>query len=381
MNKSVEILLAAHGGPKAVANPVSDWPRTSDEVLASVSESVQSGHWGKYDGQYTQRLEETLRVFFACSEILLASSGTIAVELALRGVGVKSGDEVVLAGYDFPGNFRAIEAIGAVPVLVDVAQDSWVADAESVVAAVSEKTTAVLVSHLHGQLVDVPEIRERLGQHSDREILIVEDACQVPGAKLKSQRCGTMGDVGVLSFGGSKLLSAGRGGAVIGNRPELVQRARVFSNRGNDAFPLSQLQAAALIPQFDSLVEFSERRCVAAGELINASALKDCDLIEVGRYVAGSAWYKVPFLIDEKIDRELAIALLKAEGVPADIGFRGFAKRSSRRCRKVGELSHSIAAANRTILLHHPALLEAQQTREQIANGILKVMEYLRGQF
>ena len=71
---------------------------------------------------------------------LLCCSGTVAVELALRGVGVSAGDEVVLAAYDFPGNFRAIEAIGATPVLIDVQTDGWVVEPNDIAQALSEKT-------------------------------------------------------------------------------------------------------------------------------------------------------------------------------------------------------------------------------------------------
>ena len=89
----------------------------------------------------------------------LCSSGTIAVELALRGLKVGPGDEVILAAYDFPGNFRAIEAIGARPVLVDLAPGTWTIDVEQVAAAISPRTKAIIVSHLHGSLADMRRLR------------------------------------------------------------------------------------------------------------------------------------------------------------------------------------------------------------------------------
>lgn len=376
-DKSSDSVLAAHGGPRSVTDSVSPWPVTSEEIFNSILGVVKSGQWGKYQGDATALLEEKIIQTFGCSEVLLASSGTIAVELALRGVGVKPGDEVILAGYDFPGNFRAVEAIGATPVLVDVAAGTWVPDATRVGTGVSEKTRAVLISHLHGQLIDVPQVRRRLDDVSDHRIMIVEDSCQVPGAIMGEQKCGAMGDVGVLSFGGSKLLSAGRGGAVLSSDASVLQRARVWASRGNDAFPLSQLQAAALLPQFETLDELGAQRCRAAGELIDSVSALDDQLIAAGTHVSGSAWYKVPFLLGPGLDRDVAIELMKAEGVPIDIGFRGFARRSARRCRKVDELPNSIVAADRTLLLHHPALLDSVQTRCQIFAGIKKVMDYL----
>ncbi len=371
-------MLAAHGGPKAVTHPIAPWPGTDNKVESSVLEALRRGEWGLYDGPWTQQLCESLCQQFSCEHSLLTSSGTIAVELALRAAGVRAGDEVMLAAYDFPGNFRAIEAIGAMPVLVDVVSGSWVTGADLICAGVSESTKAILVSHLHGQLVDIPRIRSAIQEKfPDRSIAIVEDACQVPGARCGGIQCGAMGDVSVLSFGGSKLLSAGRGGAVLSNDAAAIQRAKVWSNRGNEAFPLSQLQAAALLPQLNELGERNAVRSLAVKKLIEDVESR-CGAKLTSRIVENeSAWYKVPFLLPQTVDREMAIQLMQAEGVPIDIGFRGFAKRTSRRCRKVGDLAQATVAAERTLLLHHPALLEPEATRNQIVDGITKVMEFL----
>src|SRR5262249_4920495 len=152
--------------------------------------------------------------------------------------------------YDFPGNFRAIEAIGARPVLVDLAAGAWTLDVEQVLAAISSQTKAIIVSHLHGSLADMRRLREIA---DERGLAVVEDACQVPGARVEGKAAGSWGDCGVFSFGGSKLLTAGRGGAVVTNRDEVVQRIKIYCERGNDAFPMSELQAAVLEPQIPLL--------------------------------------------------------------------------------------------------------------------------------
>jgi len=299
----------------------------------------------------------------------------MAVELALRAVGVKPDTEVVLAAYDFPGNFRAIEAIGAKPVLVDVVENGWVIEVSQLEQAVCDKTSAVLVSHLHGQLLDLSSIRTALPE----SIPIVEDCCQVPGAMLDGQPCGSFGDVSAFSFGGSKLLSAGRGGAILSNDESFIRRAQLFGARGNDAFPLSQLQAAVLVPQIGELALRNNLRQSAAKSMI-ASVAEVCpsSLMRPETQI-DSAWYKIPWLLKDGIDRETVLARMQAEGVPVDVGFRGFAKRTGRRCRKVGDLPNAIHAASQTILLNHPALLEPVETREQIVSGFQKVMDSLNG--
>ncbi|QEG23445.1 DegT/DnrJ/EryC1/StrS family aminotransferase [Mariniblastus fucicola] len=363
--------LAINGGPKSVTNPISPWPIASEKVKAAISVLVDSNAWGLYDGASTNQLQQCMESLFDCTHSLLTCSGTMAVELALRGVGVKPDSEVILAAYDFPGNFRAIEAIGATPVLVDVVPGGWVMQTEQLAAAISENTSAVLVSHLHGQLLSVEAVRNALPE----SISIVEDCCQVPGARIEARPCGSFGDVSAFSFGGSKLLSAGRGGAVLSNDELVIGKARNFGARGNDAFPLSQLQAAVLIPQLDELQERSAAR-QSAVEAISAAVDKVCGTkLKRPETQADSAWYKLPWQLRDSIDREVVLSMLRAEGVPVDIGFRGFAKRTARRCRKVGEYPNAIRAASSTILLHHPALLEPAETRAQIVSGIEKVMD------
>ena len=367
--------LAINGGPKSVTNSIAPWPVASQEVRSALTELVESNAWGLYDGDTTDQLQQVIQGQFNCTQMLPTCSGTMAVELALRGVGVKHGSEVILAAYDFPGNFRAVEAIGAMPVLVDVVKDGWIADTSHIAAAVSETTSAVLVSHLHGQLIDIEAVRDVL----PRSIPIVEDCCQVPGASFGGRPCGSFGDASVLSFGGSKLLSAGRGGAVLSNDESVISKAKNFGARGNDAFPLSQLQAAVLIPQLNELQDRNDVRQTAVQEFVDAVAgFCGVNLVRPETQT-GSAWYKLPWLLRDGIDREIVVSRLRAEGVPIDVGFRGFAKRTARRCRKVGDLPNAIRAASSTILLHHPALLEPAETRAQIVSGIKKVMDSVDG--
>ena len=181
------------------------WPIANDLVRESIIASIDDGDWGAYHGRYTSQLVSQFQQWLCVDHALLCCSGTIAVELALRGVGVSAGDEVILAAYDFPGNFRAIESIGATPVLIDVQANGWIAEPNDIALALSEKTKAILVSHLHGQIADIPKIKSVV-EAAGYSIPIVEDACQSPGGVWLGQPLGTLGDVGVFSFGGSKLL-------------------------------------------------------------------------------------------------------------------------------------------------------------------------------
>ena len=374
--------LAIDGGPASIDAGPFQWPVLSDQIKSNLDQALADGSWGQYEGRWTDELRTTLARKFKAQQVTLCCSGTVAVELALRGAGVQPGDEVILAGYDFPGNFRAIEAIGAQPVLIDVIEGGWVIDAAGVETAISDQTAAIIVSHLHGQIADIASIRQIIDQHgssSDRKITIVEDACQVPGARLGEAPLGSLGDVAALSFGGSKLLSAGRGGAVLTNSPEIHQRAKIFAQRGNDAFPLSQLQAAVLIPQFETLGQMNQTRNSNAEKLIDRTSqieslgcMRQLENLADGSSVE-TAFYKLPWLLRDQSGgwaRDDFIATINAQGLPVGAGFRGFLRRSPRRCRKTGPLVQSQIAAQQTVLLAHPLLLESDAVIDQAIEAI-----------
>ena len=360
---------------KSVSAPIPEWPPKHQAITESVMAAMQNGDWGKYHSQPIEQFTKRFGDWLGVNHVWPCSSGTIAVELALRGCGVKAGDQVVMAGYDFPGNFRAVEAIGARPLLIDVVENGYVADMRQLALAIGENgNSAVLISHLHGQLQDVAKISHLCDEFG---VALVEDACQVPGAIVGGHLAGTQGDVGVFSFGGSKLLTAGRGGAVVCKDEATLQRIRISAERGNDAYPFSALQAAALLPQLDLLAEFNSLRLKNSKRI--RDALMGSKVFSVLKQPRNDQWspafYKYPLLVKEGFDRQSIIAQLRRLGVPADSGFRGFTKRSKRRCDRIGSLENSSRAASQTILLHHPVLLGCDELIEQII-AALKQLDF-----
>lgn len=366
--------LALHGGPRVLPEGPPAWPPDDREVKVAIAAALADGSWGRYSGPHVPRLAEALGAFFDLPYVYPCCSGTFAVELALRALGVEPGDEVILSGYDYPGNFRAIEAVGARPVLVEIDPHNWNLDPAGLPAAIGDRTRAVLVSHLHGGLVPMRLLLEVAGRHS---LAVVEDVCQAPGAVVEERLAGTWGDVAVLSFGGSKLLTAGRGGAILTRRPDVHQRAKVFCERGNQAFPLSELQAAALLPQLAALPGRNLRRLASADRLRrglqNVPCLKP---LENRNAATTPAFYKMCFQFDSvsaRRTRAELIAAAQAEGVAIDAGFRGFALRGGKRCRIAGELGECRRAAESALLLHHPVLLGPDETIDRVARALHKV--------
>jgi perosamine synthetase len=368
-------LPALLGGEPVRPQGPPDWPLPDEAVRQALEAAWRDGSWGKYHGGRVIALESRLAAYHGTAHALACGSGTFAVELALRALKVGPGDEVLLSAYDYPGNFLCVHAVGAMPVLVDVHPDNWNLDPAHLETACSPATRAVIVAHLHGGLVPM---REVMAFAASRGARVIEDAAQCPGAVVQGRHAGTWGDAGVLSFGGSKLLTAGRGGALLTPHADVLQRARLALHRGNVVCPLSELQAAVLMPQLDRL------------DAHNASRLQQVRLLCDGlRDVPGlrpfvnacpdssPAFYKVGFQYDADsfgLSRERFVAALRAEGIGFDEGFRALhAGRSGSRFRRAGELTEADRAHRGVVVLHHPVLLGTTADLDEVVRAVRKV--------
>jgi perosamine synthetase len=379
-----DTLPAILGGPAVRPMGAPAWPQSDAVITAALEECARSGNWGKYDGDNCQRLRQQLREFHAAEFVALCSSGTAGIELALRGLNITAGDEVLLAGYDFKGNFLNVLTVGATPVLVDIDPQTGQMDLQRAANAIGPQTRAVIATHLHGGIVDLSALRRLAEAH---RLVIIEDACQMPGAKLGSFRAGTQGDVGVISFGGSKLLSAGRGGAVLTNRADVIPRLRRYSFRGNDAYPLSELQAAVLLPQLERLDSRRLERQRRVGEL--CELLADVPVLTAIHTVSTTNspdFYKVGFRYRAEacggLAREVFAAAMQAEGIALFPGFRGLHLIHARsRFRQADELSEATRADSEWLVLHHPVLLEGSRAIHEVVAAVRKIRahaEHLR---
>jgi dTDP-4-amino-4,6-dideoxygalactose transaminase len=346
------------------------WPPAWEEVSLAVKKSLDEGGWGLYHGPNSRLLAERLSSYHDVEFVELCCSGTFAIELALRALQIGPGAEVILADYDFIGNFNDVVAVGARPVLVDLDPDNWNLNPELISEAISPNTRAILVSHLHGGMVPMKRVVDIAREYGLR---VIEDACQTPGALIDGRKAGTWGDAGVISFGGSKLLSAGRGGALLTSSPEIRQRAQVYCNRGNHAYPLSELQATVLLPQLERLDERNRERSLSVSKLGESlKAISGLRILDNRQAPVFPGYYKLGFQYSpdgfDGLSREMFVKAARAEGVEFNAGFRAFHLcRSSRRFRKAGELTVATMADANMLALHHPALLAGDEAIDQIA--------------
>ncbi len=296
------------------------------------------------------------------------------MEIALRAAGIGSGDEVILAAFDYPGNFRSIELVGAQPVLVDVAPGRVTLDPAGFEAAASDRVRAVIVSHLFGQAAPMDEIGAACGA---RGWVLIEDACQVPGMQIGGRPAGSFGDLATVSFGGSKLLTAGSGGALLTRDERIAARLGPWIDRPSDAFPLSPLQASVLLPQIERLAEMNRRRAETVRFLLQGwgehlprwqplhEGSENQPLNQPGPSHGERefprhgipAHYKLAWLADSAEDRKRVVNEANSLHLPVGPGFRSTGRVSPRRCRKPLPLPQSTLLGDQLCLLDQTALL------------------------
>jgi len=202
-------------------------------------------------------------------------SGTAALEIALRALGIGPGDEVIVPTYSFIATAEAVSTVGATPVIVDVDPETALITAEIAEAAMTERTRCVIPVHLFGRPVEMDPLLELCRA---RGIAVVEDACQAHGALYKGHPVGSLGDAGCFSFYPTKNLGGwGDGGALVTSDPHLDRKVRLLRSHGEavrhnhelatGTHRLDTLQAAILEVKLRHLPDWNQRRRDAAEAL------------------------------------------------------------------------------------------------------------------
>lgn len=373
------------------------------QIENSVSDVLKDGQWGTYPETAAAKSQqvgvhercrssvelaagkwaapEGIAANVGSAKIRLCPSGSSAIELALRALGVgpaggkrHAATQVILSAYDYPGNFRTIELLGGRPMLCDTQPTSETQSGrtttgispslKSIQQIQAPPESVLLVSHLHGQLADSVALADLCRQ---RRWLLVEDACQALGAGRIQETVteemifvpvGQFADWTTYSFGGSKPLTCGNGGALATGYEGRHQKLKGIVDRPSDTFPMSPLQCAALLPQLDWLRQFNRIRCQ------NAQRLSELDWASVG---CAAIWdedpnlvrapYKFPVLAKDKETRAKVIQQLRTIQLPCGEGFRAMDRTSDRRSDKPVSLANASRLSDSLWVIDHRALL------------------------
>ena len=210
------------------ANPAAQFDSYQSEIESAVL-SVMRGN--RYIlGAEVEALEEEFATYIGTSYAVGVANGTDALELALRALDIKSGDEVITVSHTAVATVAAIEASGATPVLVDVEQQFYTLEPAQLEEAYSSKTKAIIAVHLYGQSANIEAIKYFCDKHS---LFLIEDASQAHGALYKDKRLGSIGDIGCFSCYPTKNLGAiGDAGLITTNNANLASKVRMQREYG-----------------------------------------------------------------------------------------------------------------------------------------------------
>lgn len=229
------------------------WIEPSD--ILAVDEALKGGMVAH--GDRVQGFEQAVANYLGVTGGIACTSGTAALSLALKTLGIGAGDEVVLPTYVCWNVLSAVTACGATPVMCDV-DVNGVVTAQTVHAVLSSQTRAIVAVHIFGHPCDIDSLTS-LG------LPVIEDACQAFGLKIAGRLAGTLGDLGVLSFHATKCLTTGEGGMLVTSNTRLLDRARLLvesaeHNNAVGATSMSDLQAALGLAQLERYPTFLDRR-------------------------------------------------------------------------------------------------------------------------
>ncbi|MDG5747725.1 DegT/DnrJ/EryC1/StrS family aminotransferase [Qipengyuania sp. XHP0207] len=326
----------------------SHWPRHESDELEAVVAVLADGRTNSLvHGEETKAFEREFAEFVGMPHAIAVANGTLALELALRALGIGPGDEVIVPARSFFATTSAVVAIGATPVFADVEPDTQNIDPRSVARVVGPETRAVVCVHLAGQPCDMDGLAAVCEQHG---LLLVEDCAQAHGARWNGRVVGSFGDAGCFSFCTDKIMSTGGEGGMVVLRDEAVwRRAWAYKDHGKDPvelaqpspapagefrfchssfgsnFRMTEMQAAIGRAQLRKLPAWLKQRRRNAQALMDAA----CRHPAIARMhlpaQAEHAFYKCylrlkPDALHGSVDRPAILAMLHADGIACGSG-------------------------------------------------------------
>ncbi|MDI9582697.1 MAG: DegT/DnrJ/EryC1/StrS family aminotransferase [Acidobacteriota bacterium] len=230
--------LAINGGPKTIDRPIGkQWPIYGDEERQALTEVLESGKWwrGAYqDSAESQvgRFEAAFAEYQGAQFGVACTNGTQAIELALKAVGIKPGDEVICPASTFVATATAVILVNAIPIVVDIEPETYQIDPDAIEAAITPRTAGIIPVHYGGYPCDMDRIMDIAARHG---LFVIEDCAHAHGSQWKGKGCGTFGDFGTFSLQAGKNLTAGEGGIVLTNDEDLAAKAFSYHHIGRIA--------------------------------------------------------------------------------------------------------------------------------------------------
>lgn len=201
-------------------------PMLAGNELKYVTEAVSTG-WISSSGKYVTEFENQFAEYCGCKYGIAVCNGTIALHLALIGLGIGKGDEVIVPTFTMIASAFAVCYTGAKPVFVDADKDTWNIDVKKIEEKITSKTKAIMPVHIFGKMCDMDAIHALAKKYN---LYVLEDAAEAHGASYHGVKAGASSDIAAFSFFANKNITTGEGGMVVTNNKEFYDRARYFKN-------------------------------------------------------------------------------------------------------------------------------------------------------
>ena len=302
-------------------------PSIGDDEVEAAVRVLRSG--ALVQGAEVGRLEAAFRTLTGSAEAVAVANGTVAIELALRALGVGPGDEVIVPAFSFMATANAVESRGATPVFVDIRRDTFNIDPALVEAAVTPRTRVLIPVHEFGLCCDIGALTAIGARHN---FALVEDAACAIGSLVRGRHAGSFGLMGTFSLHPRKIVTCGEGGVVVTQDPALGEKLRCLRNHGiaPGSVPssfveagtnarLTDIQAALTLPQLARLRESIALRSELASRYL-AKIRHPGILLPVIPEGVSPNWQTFHLLLAPNLDRDRAISRLASVGIGSNFG-------------------------------------------------------------
>ncbi|WP_289098630.1 DegT/DnrJ/EryC1/StrS aminotransferase family protein [uncultured Pseudoalteromonas sp.] len=321
--------------------PFSPWPSFTQEEADAVSRVILSNKVNYWTGTECREFEKEFATWANSEYAIALGNGTLALDLALKALGVGQGDEVITTPRTFLASASSIVTAGAAPVFADVDLNSQAITAQSIKAVLTPKTKAVIVVHLAGMPAEMDEIMALSAEHG---FYVIEDCAQAHGAKYKGKSVGSIGHVGAWSFCQDKIMTTGgEGGMVTTNSKDLWSKMWSYKDHGksfdaiyNREHPpgfrwlhesfgtnwrMTEMQAVIGRIQLTRMKDWTAKRQAYGAELDKAAANFNCiRLVDTPEYCEHAEYKHYMFVkprqLAEGWDRDRIVNEIFARGVP-----------------------------------------------------------------
>lgn len=233
-----------------------------------LNECIDTG-WISSEGPFVKRLEDNMAAYVGRKHAAAVSNGTVALDLAIEALELNPGDEVIMPAFTIISCILGLVRRGIKPVLVDSDPDTWNMDVSHIEEKITAKTKAIMVVHIYGLPVDMDPVIELAHKYG---LMIIEDGAEAHGLEYKGKKCGSFGDISIMSFYPNKHVTTGEGGMVLTDNERMYERCNSFRNLCHKPgfrfvheelgynYRMSNIQAAVGVAQLEKIEEHLQKK-------------------------------------------------------------------------------------------------------------------------